>query len=195
MAMGRGTALLRRSGLLLRCALGGLPWLAIAAPTAAQESAAMDARVAIVQPLSLANTEDLDFGQIAVTAAGTVVLTPDAAPTCAVTGGTIHYGTCTAAVFEGYGQSGRTVRVKVPNRIDLTGPAGATMRVNPVTISANPTLGPPLTGGATSGGFRRYRIVSVDGSIEFRIGGTLNVAANQPFGLYTATFEVDIAYE
>ena len=31
-------------------------------------------------------------------------------------------------------------------------------------------------------------------SFAFRVGGTLNVAANQAEGLYTGTFDVDIQY-
>jgi hypothetical protein len=186
-------ALLARRAGLAACLAGCVA----AAPATAQDTAGAVAKTAIVQPLTLTNSEALDFGQIAVNGAGTVILTPAATPSCAVTGGLIKYGVCEAAVFEGYGQTGRTVRVKVPGAagITLAGPAGATMRVTAITVTSSSTLGPPLTGSASSNGFRRYRIVSSDGAFLFRIGGTLNVAAGQALGLYSATFDVDIAYE
>lgn len=166
-----------------------------ASPAAAQETASAHAE--IVPSLSLQSTRDLDFGQIAYTAAGTVVLTAEDAANCTSTGGVLQHGACTAAVFEGYGQSGRTVRLKVPGAagINLAGPGGATMSVTSITVNGSPALGPPLTGNSSSNGFRRYTIVSADGAFEFRIGGTLNVAAGQALGLYTATFVVEIAYE
>lgn len=172
----------------------GAGWaLASAAPAAAQETTDSTAQVAIVEPLSLTKLEDMDFGKVSYTAAGTVLLTPGAVPTCTVTGGVRHFGDCTAAVFEGFGQSGRTVRIKLsPSaRIDLAGPGGATMRVSNVSMDGSPSLF--LIGSGL--GFRRYRIVSADGAFEFRMGGTLNVAAGQAFGLYSATFDVEIAYE
>ncbi len=169
-------------------------WVALTAGQAtAQDTTTSTAKVAIVEPLSLTKLEDLDFGKVSYTAAGTVVLTPTATPTCTVTGGVLHYGVCTAAVFEGFGESGRTVRIKLPSsaRIDLAGPAGATMRISNVNMDGSPAL---LLAGSGMG-FRRYRIVSTDGAFEFRVGGTLNVAAGQALGLYTATFNVEIAYE
>lgn len=199
--MGSSVTLAGRFG--PRAWLAPLAWLCAgwaslgAGEAVAQETATSIARTRIVEPLSLSNTEDLDFGKVSYTAAGTVVLTPGATPTCTVTGGVLHYGECTAAVFEGFGETNRTVRIKLPGAggITLVGPGGATMLVSGVTSDGSPALGPPLTGNASSNGFRRYRIVSADGAFEFRIGGTLNVAAGQAMGLYTATFDVEIAYE
>lgn len=197
--MGREMAKLRVCGLLLRYAWAALAGcaLALAAPVAAQETASGDAKAAVVQPLSLSKASDLDFGEIAVSAAGTVVMTASATPTCTVTGGVIKYGVCQNAVFEGYGQSGRSVRLKIPGSqgITITGPGGATMRITNIATTGDATLGPPTTGNATSNGFRRHRIISTDGAFIFRLAGTLNVAAGQRGGLYTGTFQVEIAYE
>lgn len=129
--------------------------------------------------------------------AGTILMTATATPTCTVSATLVKYGACQPAVFEGYGQTGRTVRVKIPGSlgITLTGPGGATMKITGVTTATDGSLGPPTTGNASSNGFRRYQIVSSDGSFLFRLAGTLNVAAGQRLGLYSATFDVEIAYE
>lgn len=181
----------------LACALGA--WLCaafaclIGTPAAAQETATALGKAIIVVPLSLSKAADMDFGKIAVNAAGTIVMNPTATPTCTVTGGLIKYGVCQPAVFEGYGQTGRTVRIKLPpaNRIDLVGPGGATMPVSNLVMNA----GSDLVYRNTSNGFRRYRIDSGDGAFLFRVGGTLNVAAGQAYGLYSAIFSIDIIYE
>ena len=195
-AMGLGTALLRRSGLLLRCALGAGSCLAlalVAVPAAAQNSTAMTAKTEIVQPLSVVKQADLDFGKVAETGAGTVVLAPTETPTCTVTGGVAHYGICQPAVFEGYGQSGRTVRIKLPpsGTVTITNPGGATMQITNMVLDGSPEL----VSVGSGNGFRRYRIDSSDGLFDFRVGGTLNVAGGQAAGVYSATFSVEVAYE
>lgn len=184
--------LARASGSWLCVLLAG----AFAAPGAAQDEGAAVARTAIVESLTLSKTQDLDFGQIAVSTAGTIVMTVSATPTCTVTGGLLKYGACENAVFEGYGQSGRTVRLKVPRNtgITITGPGGATMTVTNLATGGT-GLGAPSTGSANGNGFRRHRIVSADGSFEFRLAGTLNVAAGQAAGAYVGTFDIEIAYE
>ena len=170
---------------------------ALAAPARAQVTAAGASEVEIVQSLSLTKTSDLDFGEIAVSTGGTIVMTASATPSCTGTGGLLKYGVCQNAVFEGYGLPGRNVRIKIPGSqgITITGPGGATMRITNIATSGGTTLGPPTTGNVSSNGFRRHRILSPDGAFEFRLAGTLNVATGQRGGLYTGTFQVEIAYE
>lgn len=197
--MGRENATLRARGLpwTRMVAMLVLGAATLSAPAAAQDSASAEAKVAVVQSLSLSKSSDLDFGEIAVNTAGTIVMTAGATPTCTVTGGLIKYGVCQNAVFQGYGETGRTVRLKVPRNsgITLTGPGGATMLVNNIVTSGGSTLGAPSTGSASGNGFRRHQIISPDGAFEFRVAGTLNVANGQAGGLYTGTFELEIAYE
>ncbi|MGN6496405.1 MAG: DUF4402 domain-containing protein, partial [Tsuneonella sp.] len=141
----------------ITCARGprpGLPlaraaWLAgaatalWAAPAAAQQAATADAKAGIVEQLTLSKDTDLDFGQIGVNGAGTVLMTTTATPTCTASATLIKYGVCQPAVFEGYGQTGRTVRVKIPGSlgITLTGPGGATMKITGVTTGTDGSLG------------------------------------------------------
>src|SRR3546814_8109471 len=85
----------------------------------------------------------MNFGQIAARAnPGTVTLSPGATANCATTGGLTRTGTCRAARFDGDVTFLFTLQVQrpTPNRIDLTGPGGATMRVRDFTFSGGPGM-------------------------------------------------------
>jgi hypothetical protein len=181
----------RRAGWALAAAAfaqGVLP-----APASAQEIATARMAATIDTPISIVNGADMDFGKIAYTAAGgTVVLSPGATATCTPSAGLVHIGICQAAKFEGEVSWLFTLRVQRPNgdRITLTGPAGATMRLDNFTFGAGAgvwDLGP-------NGANHRFLIVNFDGSYTFYTGGTLHVAANQAPGVYTGTFEIQLNY-
>ncbi|MCB2088263.1 MAG: DUF4402 domain-containing protein [Sphingomonadaceae bacterium] len=162
----------------------------LSVPAMAQ-SAAAPAQLVVLEPLSLVKVKDLDFGQIIVNGAGTVVLNPTGSGTCTASGNLVRSGTCKPAEFAGLGSTGRFVRVRRPasNSITLTGP-GTNMTVTNLQLDASPDL--QLWFQLGRGYY--YRIVSPDGSFDFRVGGTLNVAAGQAPGVYTGTFDVDINY-
>jgi len=90
----------------------------------AQDTTTVDARAAIIEPLTLTEISDLDFGDLVGTAAGTIVLTPTATATCVATGGLIRSAECQPATFAGSGNRNQRVRVRRPvgNTITLTGP-------------------------------------------------------------------------
>lgn len=157
----------------------------------AQSSAIMPVQVSVLAPLSISKVEDLDYGYIVVNGAGTIQLVPTATPTCNVSANLVHYGACQPAEFEGVGQTGRIIRFKKPqgDKITLTGP-GAPMTITGLTIDGSPQL----QAINVTPGYSRYRIVSGDGYWLIRFGGTLNVAAGQAPGVYTATFDIDVAY-
>jgi hypothetical protein len=114
---------------------------------------------------------------------------------CTTTGGVVHTGACTAAQVVGMGVRRMTLRIAVPTSVTLTGPGGRTMVVNNMTLDTTPEL--RFIGGNGLGlgaGNRRYEISSLLGIFAFRIGGTLNVGANQGGGVYTGTFPVTVQY-
>ena len=84
------------------------------------------------------------------------------------------------------------VRVRLPPqaRMTVSNGAGSTMQVTDMDVSGSPDL---IVLRETVRNFR-LRIVHPTGIFYFRVGGTLNVGANQAVGTYTGTFDVDIFY-
>jgi len=151
---------------------------AIAAPVAAATPATANALLA--HPVSIVKTSDLDFGLMASAAAGTAVIDPNA-NSIATTGGVTLMGSqWSAASFVGAaGGAAVVVLIKLPNQpVTLTRQGGTeTMTVANLTLQG-----------------QNKRALAALQSFTFRVGGTLNVAANQAEGLYTGTFNVDIQY-
>ena len=160
-------------------------------PAQAQAQRSVDVRLAIFGELTITKVNDLDFGNIVAPVAGTVLMTATANPTCTASAGLVQSGVCQPAEFGGRGETGRIVRIKKPpsNKITLTGP-GANMTITSLVLNGSPDL----TLVQATSGYSRFRINSPTGIFEFRIGGTLNVGANQAPGVYTGTFQVDIQY-
>ena len=128
----------------------------------------------ILEQLTLAEVNALDFGVIAVNGAGTVVVAPNSTVTCGAN--LICTGTAAAASLTVTGSDGATVGVTLPSgSVDLIGP-GAPMALSSFTASAT-TL--TLTGG----------------DAIFTVGGTLAVAAGQAAGTYNGEFPVSVEYQ
>lgn len=166
--------------------------LALPAAAQAAENGPNTASAILIKPLSIVKSEDMDFGTIIPGAAGTVVLDPTITPTCTVTGGVIRSGACQPAEFVGAGSVAQLVRVRIPPnaRMTVSNGAGATMRVDNMTVNGSPDL---LVVRLNQRTFR-FLILHPSGIFYFRVGGTLNVGANQAYGTYTGTFDVDIQY-
>lgn len=157
--------------------------LAFSAVMFAQLSATATATATIVTPLSIANSVDMDFGNVAVGgSAGTVVLTP--AGVRSTTGGcalpTVT-GTVTAATFNIAGEPATVYTITLPAGATTITSGGNTMTVDTWSSSLVPTAS---------------RTMPVGGSETLNIGATLNVAANQPIGVYISgtPFTVSINY-
>jgi hypothetical protein len=159
---------------LLSAAFG----LVLASPAFAAGAGAPTEAV-VLRPLSIVNTEDLQFGTlISSPASGTVTIDPinDAR---SVTGGVTQAGGGPhAAQFFTYGgplQSLQVNRGPLPilNRVG----GGATMAVTGLTLN-----GPVL------------RFLTAAGILDLRVGGTMNVGANQLAGDYSATFQIIVTY-
>ena len=153
----------------------------------AQVSATATATATIVTPISISNTADMNFGNIAVSATGgTVLLSPAGSRT--PTGGVMlpvtATGTVTAASFTVSGIGTYTYAITLPVAdVLLTEPTtSATMIVNAFTSD------PSTTG--TLGG-----TVANTGTQTLNVGATLNVSASQPAGVYvSAPFTVTVNY-
>ncbi|MBB5638637.1 hypothetical protein HDF26_004853 [Pedobacter cryoconitis] len=146
----------------------------------AQATATANASATIITPISITNTVDMNFGNVAVNAsAGTVVLTP--AGTRTSTGGVTlpaTAGTVTAASFTVNGQGAYTYAITLPSTA-LTIASGA----NNMTVSAF-TSTPSATGTLTAG------------TQTLNVGATLNVGGSQVAGTYTSAtpFSVTVNY-
>lgn len=172
---------------LLFAGLTALPGAAHAAETGTSTASTI-----LIQPLSIVKSEDLDFGTIIPGTGGTVVLDPTLTPTCTTTGGVIRSGECQPAEFVGAGAVNQRVRVRIPPGAQMTvsNGAGATMLINNMSLNGSPDLLVVRENPRTF----RFRVQHPSGIFYFRIGGRLNVGANQAVGTYTGTFAVDIQY-
>ncbi|MHB1107159.1 MAG: DUF4402 domain-containing protein [Lutibacter sp.] len=133
-------------------------------------------------PISISKNTDMNFGTIAASSGGTVVLSPSGSRTAS--GGVIlpsFTGTVSAAQFTVSGQANYTYAITLP-ATDFTlyesGVGPASMVVNAFT--STPSATGTLTGGTET----------------VLVGATLNVVASQAAGSYTnATgFEVIVNY-
>lgn len=127
--------------------------------------------------ITLMRLTDLRFGDIFTSAlAGTVVLTPAGARSATGGAGLGALSPVGPATFTVAGAASTTYAITLPASITLTAPGG-TLTISPLTST------PSLTG-----------LLSATGQQTLAVGGTLNVAANQPDGDYSGTFNVIVAY-
>ena len=134
----------------------------------------------IILPLTVTKLEDMDFGSLAPTTAGTAVLDPDT-DTLSVTGGvTIVGGTPHCAQFVGAAEHNAVVNIKIPKQ--------------PVTLTrSGGTETMTATNFPLQSGLKKKTLANLD-SFTFRVGATLNVAAAQVEGTYVGTFDVTVQY-
>lgn len=168
-----------RLSVLFRIAAAALFVSAPAALPAATPPTESLGKAILLRPLTLLKVEDMEFGGLTVTAGGTAVMNP-ATNTMTTTGGVIAMsGTRHAALFAGAASGGAVVNIKIPkNPINLTRVGGT----ETMTLS-NFTMDGPTK-----------RTMAKSGSFQFRVGGTLTVAANQVPGDYVGTFDVTAQY-
>ena len=165
---------------LFRSIIGASLLISAAAPlAAAPKTASANSQATLVHPLSLVKSQDMDFGYLAVTTAGTAILDP-VANTESVTGGVIKLGGAPqAALFTGAASGGSVVNIKIPTQSVTLTRTGGTQTM----ILSNFTLDGP-----------DKRTMAKSTSFQFRVGGTLNVNAGQVEGAYTGTFDVTAQY-
>ena len=150
----------------------------------AQDTQTATATAKIITPITLTNTQNMDFGNIAAgLTAGSVVLLP--AGTVSATGGTqipaVGKGTPKAATFSAAGAANYTYAITLPSTHDVRigGVGGATMTLGTFTST------PSGTG-----------LLDGTGAQTITIGATLTVGASQIAGTYNSvgTFPVTVNY-
>jgi hypothetical protein len=153
------------------------PVPAVAAPVAQANGHAL-----ILVPLSLTKIDDLVFGTVIKSStSGTVVLNANTGAR-SFTGGVTGVATSAGnrALFGGAGTAGQQVVVVVVPPAELTNFSGDKIEVVALTIDNN---GNPIR-----------TVDSVTRTFFVNVGGILNIGANQPDGLYSATFTVTANY-
>jgi hypothetical protein len=153
--------------------------LAFSAALYGQSSATANASATIIGPIAIANTADMNFGNVAVgSSGGTVVLSP--AGGRSVTGGVTlpaTAGTVGAAAFNVTGVDTYTFAITLPASVVISS-GGNNMTVDNFTSTPSGTGTIGATGTALT------------------VGATLNVNASQPSGNYTSAtpFTVTVNY-
>lgn len=166
----------------LRGLLAGLaallaPAIAHAAPVQPDRQAR--GFVVITAPAQVRKLEDLNFATLSVWSAGTATVNPND-DTITTTGGVVHTGgTPYSALFEAVSPVKNVVLIRIPKQpITITRVGGTeTMTVENFTLD----------------GVDRRNVVARE-LFTFKVGGTLNVNADQAEGLYVGTFDVQVQF-
>ncbi len=162
--------------------------VAFATPAFAQSvtaSATAEARGLVLQPLTLTRVDDLDFGTVIASAvAGNVTINEDTGART-VSGGVVGVPTAPGqrGLFAGAGTANQQVD------LTLTPPAGGVLvsGANFLTVSAF-----TMDGGV---GLTDTRSIDATGAFTVGVGGTFDIAASQPNGLYAADFDLTAEYQ
>lgn len=160
--------------------------VAVASPAFAQSvtaSATAEARGLVLQPLTLTRVDDLDFGTVIASAvAGQVTIDEDTGAR-SVSGGVLGVPTAPGqrGLFAGAGTAGQQVD------LTLTPPAGGVLvsGANFLTVSAM----------VLDNGNSTTRTIDLTGAFQVGVGGTFDIAASQPNGLYAADFDLTAEYQ
>lgn len=133
----------------------------------------------VLVPLTLTKIDDLDFGTIIPSATSGFVSIN--ATTGARTFGGGATGVASAAghraYFAGAGTPSQQVIVTITPPTELTSVAGDTITVLALTLDGTPK-----------------KTINATRAYFFGVGGVLQINADQPEGIYTATFDVDANY-
>jgi len=185
-------------------AMGAALALTLCVPAQAQEvaSATATTQAVVVAPATLVKVQDMSFGRIVARPQAGTVTVNGTTGACTVTGPILEVGTCRQAIFAGMGTKNMRARISLDSVVSLTGP-GQAMVLDQVFLSNDATISfsgnPNVNGqgvGLTQGnGNQRYTIASNSGIFTLKIGGRLNVNANQLPGIYTGSITVTVQYQ
>lgn len=165
--------------LLLTAFLAGISQIAAGQnPSLFTTSIDAEASITLGIDLRISKLTDLLFGDIiSQTVGGSVRLDPSTGNVSNVSGTFQFLGASTAASFQITGMPGQYFEVATgsyPSQITLRNGSGHTMTVN--NFQFLPSSGQ----------------IGTDGTIILKLGGTLNIGANQPSGNYTNTSDLTV---
>jgi hypothetical protein len=136
-------------------------------------------RAIVLRALSLIKVEDMDFGWLTATSAGTATINPLTGAVTSTGGVVAVGGSPQAAWFVGAASRNTPIKIRIPNKpITLTRIGGT----ETMSLSAWTLDGPA------------DRKTGIDRAFNFKVGGTLTVASGQADGVYEGTFTVDVQY-
>jgi len=163
--------------------------VAFASPAFGQAVTASDtaeARGLVLQPLTLTRVDDLDFGTvIASNVAGSVTINEDTGNRSWV-GGVVGVATAPGqrGLFAGAGTAGQQVL------LTLTPPASGIL-----VSTSNPADTLVVSSMLLDNGDLALRTIGATGAFQVGVGGTFDIAASQPSGLYAADFDLTAEYQ
>lgn len=137
------------------------------------------ARLILDRPVTMQKVRDLDFATLSTTANGTAVVDPNTDAMTTTGGVRFVSGTPQSAVYRITSSRGALFVITLPSAPITLKRSGGT---ETMTVSNWTTDGSTL------------RLLLRSGSFDFRIGGRLNVNANQAQGSYSGTFTVTSEY-
>jgi hypothetical protein len=159
--------------------------LAVATPAVAQQASANAlAKCVVVQPLTLAKVQDLDFGTVVGSAvAGNVTIDADTGGRT-VGGGVVGVPSYPGdrGLFQGAGTAGQTVQ------LSLSAPAVLVSQSNPLDLITVNSM-------VLDSGNSVVRTIGASGFFNVGVGGDFAIAANQPAAKYQATFTLTADYQ
>lgn len=159
---------------------------AAASPAKAANSSAQ-AQVVLVQPNTLVNVDDLNFGSIIVGATGGTVTVSPVTNARSSGGGVVLTGNGAArASFQGTGAN-RLMVINGSNSVALSRVGGGAPTMSATLTRAR------LTGTGTVA-LGNSAVVFATGLLTLYVGGTLTIPANQAEGDYVGTFTVNVNY-
>jgi hypothetical protein len=170
---------IRRIFIALGIAVAAVPGPALAAPS---NSATAGGQALLLLPLTLTKIDDLDFGTIVSSASSGTVALNAATGARTFAGGVTGVPTLAGhhAYFAGGGTGGQQVVVVIIPPAQLRNANNDTIDVLALTLD--------------NGGNPIRTIDPVTRTFFVGVGGILNIGANQPDGLYSATFQVTANY-
>ena len=162
---------------------GALVTATPALAVAAQANATANAYGVVLQPLTLTKVSDLNFGTIiGSAAAGTVTINADTGVR-SVTGGITAVTNYPGGrgTFQGAGQSAQIVKLALTPLAQLVSTTNPANTVTVTSLSLD-------SSGAT-------RTIDATQAFTVGVGGVFTIAANQPNGTYTASFDLTADYQ
>jgi hypothetical protein len=163
----------------------------VATPALAQQAQVNNATAkgTVLLPLSLSETQKLDFGtviaSITVGADGNVVIDPATGARTFPQGNVVGVATYPGqrGLFQGAGTAGRTVLLTLTPATLLTSGTN-TLTVNSMSFD-----------GCGAGCVSTSRTIDPSGSFTVGVGGDFQIPANQPNGVYSASYMVTADYQ